>query len=274
MNRKRNLSSLIKEYQEEDLISTIERGYKNEASIMLPLEKMTLNEISKEHIFNEKRLQTLISSIQESGVLNPILVRKKDEKYEVCSGYRRYYVAKKLNLKEVPVVIRDISDDLLIYLVLSRSSQKSHDNILNKTNVYQTLVNDYGVSRKDIATISKVSLSQVNNIMRLNNLSNEVKNVLKKDKISYGQARVLVNLEIEKQIEYLNLILTKNLSVHDIENLVKRERRPSFYLRKLESFEEENNVKISIGRKNLTLNFKKRSDLRKFIANYLKIKSN
>ena len=272
MNKKRNLSSLIKEYQEVDLISTIERGYKNETSIMLPLDKIVLNDISKNHIFNEKKLQTLISSIQESGILNPILVRKNDDKFEVCSGYRRYYVAKKLNLKEVPVVVRDINDDLLIFLVLSRSSQKSRDNILNKTQVFQTLVSEYGVSRNDIATISKISLSQVNNIMRLNNLSSEVKNSLKKDKISYGQARVLVNLETEKQIEYLNLIFNKNLSVHDLENLVKRERRPSFYLRQLESFEENNNVKISIGRKNLTLNFKKRSDLRRFISNYLNIK--
>ena len=270
MNKKRNLASLIQEYQSSDVIKTIEKGFKKESSVLLSLNKLRFNNISRNHFFNDKRLVQLQESIQESGVLSPILVRKVDDYYEVISGYKRYYLAKKLGLETIPVVIREVSDDLLIYLVLSRASHKVHDNILNKTYAFEIITKEYGVSRKDIATISKTSISQVNNIMRLKNLNHEATSALKKDKISYGQARVLVNLEPSKQNEYLDLIINGKYSVHDIENLAKREKRPRSYIKDIESFEEKNKVKINIGRKTLSFKFKKITDLKKFLNEHFK----
>lgn len=265
MNKKRNLASLIKEYQGSDVISTIEKGFKKESGILLSLSKVKLNNISRHQFFNDKNLVQLQESISESGVLSPILVRKVDDFYEVVSGYKRYYLAKKLGLETIPVVIREVSDDLLIYLVLSRASHKVHDNILNKTYAFEIITKEYGVSRKDIATISKISISQVNNIMRLKNLNQDAIIALKKDKISYGQARVLVNLDPVKQNEYLDLIINSKYSVHDIENLAKREKRPTSYIKDIEAFEEKNKVKINIGRKTLSFKFKKITDLKKFL---------
>lgn len=270
MNKKRNLASLIQEYQSSDVIKTIEKGFKKESSILLSLNKLRFNNIARNHFFNDKNLIQLQESIQESGVLSPILVRKVDDYYEVISGYKRYYLAKKLGLETIPVVIREVSDDLLIYLVLSRASHKVHDNILNKTYAFEIITKEYGVSRKDIATISKTSISQVNNIMRLKNLNHEATSALKKDKISYGQARVLVNLEPSKQNEYLDLIINGKYSVHDIENLAKREKRPRSYIKDIESFEEKNKVKINIGRKTLSFKFKKITDLKKFLNEHFK----
>ena len=104
--------------------------------------------------------------------------------------------------------------------------------------------------------------------MRLRNLNSEVKQALKKEKISYGQARVLVNLNEDKQKEYLSLILENKLSVHDIENLAKREKRPSSQINDIERFEFNNKVKLNIGRKTLTFKFKKISDLKRFIKEH------
>lgn len=268
MAKQRNLASLIKEYQETDVISSIEKGYQKENGILLEVDKIRFNNISRNHFFNDKNLTQLSSSIEERGVLSPILVRKKDDYYEVVSGYKRYYIAKKLHLDKIPVVVREINDDLLIYLVLSRATHKLHDNILNKTYAFEIITNEYNVSRKDIALISKISISQVNNIMRLRNLNSEVKQALKKEKISYGQARVLVNLNEDKQKEYLSLILENKLSVHDIENLAKREKRPSSQINDIERFEFNNKVKLNIGRKTLTFKFKKISDLKRFIKEH------
>ena len=268
MAKQRNLASLIKEYQETDVISSIEKGYQKENGILLEVDKIRFNNISRNHFFNDKNLTQLSSSIEERGVLSPILVRKKDDYYEVVSGYKRYYIAKKLHLDKIPVVVREINDDLLIYLVLSRATHKLHDNILNKTYAFEIITKEYNVSRKDIALISKISISQVNNIMRLSNLNSEVKNALKKEKISYGQARVLVNLNEDKQKEYLSLILENKLSVHDIENLAKREKRPSSQINDIERFEFNNKVKLNIGRKTLTFKFKKISDLKRFIKEH------
>ena len=268
MAKRRNLASLIKEYQETDVISSIEKGYQKESGILLEVNKIRFNNISRNHFFNDKNLVQLSSYIEERGVLSPILVRKKDDYYEVVSGYKRYYIAKKLHLDKIPVVVREINDDLLIYLVLSRATHKLHDNILNKTYAFEILTKEYNVSRKDIALISKISISQVNNIMRLRNLNNEVVHALRKEKISYGQARVLVNLDEEKQKEYLSLILENKLSVHDIENLAKREKRPSSQIKDIEKFESNNKVKLNIGRKSLTFKFKKISDLKLFIKEH------
>ena len=268
MSKPRNLSSLIEKYQDSDLIKTIEKGYQSETSVLLDLDKIKFNNISRNHFFLDKRMKQLASSIQESGVLSPILVRRKDDYYEVVSGYKRFYIAKKLHLETIPAVVREINDDLLIYLVLSRATHKLHDNILNKTYAFEILTQEYNVSRKDIAKISKISLSQVNNIMRLRNLGPDALQALKKEKISYGQARVLVNLDKEKQLEYLDLIITKKMSVHDIENLAKRERKNYDFLEDIERFEEENKTHLNIGRNSINIRFKKNSDLKKFVIKY------
>ena len=119
-----------------------------------------------------------------------------------------------------------------------------------------------------MACKSKISLSQVNNILRLRNLSEDVVAALKKEKISYGQARVLVNLGEEKQKEYLRRIIEENLSVHDIENIAKREKRSPASLKEIEAFESKNKAGVHIGKKTLHLKFKKNSDLKRFIKTY------
>lgn len=268
MNKPRNLSSLIQEYQNQDLLSSIEKGYQQDSSVRLEVNSIRFNNISRNQFFNDKNLIQLTKSIQENGVLSPILVRKKDDYYEVVSGYKRFYIAKKLHLDTIPAVIRDINDDILIYLVLSRSTHKLHDNILNKTYAFKIISDEYNVSRKDIAMISKISISQVNNIMRLSNLSDEIIQQIKKEKLSYSKARILVNLPKDKQEQYLDLLINKKLSVHDIENLSKREKNYSQYIESIEKFEEENKVKINIGRKNIHLKFKRISDLKKFTKLY------
>lgn len=268
MAKARNLDSLIREYQDADLIGTIEKGYQNESGILLELDQIRFNPIVRNQFFLNRNLKELTESIRESGVLSPLLVRRRNYRYEVVSGYRRFYVARNLHLERVPVVVREISDDVLIYLVLSRAAQKTNDNILNRTYIFDILVNEYNVSRKDIAKISKISLSQVNNILRLRNLSEDVVAALKKEKISYGQARVLVNLGEEKQKEYLRRIIEENLSVHDIENIAKREKRSPASLKEIEAFESKNKAGVHIGKKTLHLKFKKNSDLKRFIKTY------
>ena len=269
MSKSRNLSSLIKKYQNSDLINTIEKGYQSEVGVQLDVEKIRFNRISTHQFFLSKNLMELTKSIEERGVLSPILVRKKNDYYEVVSGYKRFYIAKKLQLKTIPAVIQDVNDDLLIYLVLTRATHILHDNILNKTYAFEILTKEYHVSRNDIATISNISISQVNNIMRLKNLSDQAINALKKEKISYGQARVLVNLNKEKQLEYLDLIISKKLSVHDIENMVKREKRPFNYVNDIINFENKHHAKVNMGRKNLSIRFERVSDFKKFLKDYL-----
>jgi len=126
------------------------------------------------------------------------------------------------------------------------------------------------MSRKDIALISKSSISQVTNILRLANLDEEVRIALKKEKISYGQARVLLGVERQLQVEFLNKIIDKNLSVREIENLVKEYKSPSPYVDKIKDYEEKNNCKITTTEKNITIKFNDKEDLDLFLEKLLK----
>ena len=261
----RSLSSLIKKYQETDIISTIEREYTKQSVEFVPLEKVKFNPMSRHQFFMDKRLKDLTDSIKRNGVVSPVLVRERNGIYEVVSGYKRFYVAKKLHLKEIPVTLRDISDDLLIYMILSRGHKKLHDNILNKTYTYRILINEYHVSRKDIATVAKCSISQVNNILRLENLDEEVKLALKKEKISYGQARVLLGLHSQQQIEFLNKMLENNISVREVEKEVKKYRNPASYQEKINELEGKYNCSIVQTHKNVTFKFDNEEDLEKFL---------
>lgn len=267
---KRSLASLIEEYQSSDIISTIEKDYSRTITGYLPLEKLRFNPISRRQFFLDKRIKDLTQSVKNNGMLSPILVREKDGIYEVCGGYKRFYVAKKLHLQEVPVSIREISDELLIYMVLSRGNKKLHDNIINKTYSYQILTQEYHVSRKDIAMISKTSVSQVTNILRLDNLDEEVKIALKKEKISYGQARVLIGLDAQVQVEFLRKILDESISVRELERQVNAYKEPSILSNEIRFIEEKEKCIVTRTEKNITLHFKSKEELDAFISNYKK----
>lgn len=264
-SNRRSLSSLIKQYQEDDIISTIEREYTKQSVELVPLDRVKFNPISRNQFFYDKRLKDLTESIKKNGVVSPILVRERDGIYEVVSGYKRFYVAKKLHLNEIPVTVREISDDLLIYMVLSRGHKKLHDNILNKTYSYHILINDYHVSRKDIAIVAKCSVSQVNNILRLENLDEEVKIALKKEKISYGQARVLLGLYHQQQIEYLNKMLEGQISVRQLEKEVKKLRNPTSYQEDIEQIEKRFNCNVIQTHTHLTFEFNDENELEDFV---------
>ena len=270
-NRSEKLRSLIEKYEKGDIISTIAKEYSNSRNEMVSLSLVKFNPIAKHQFFSDSQLKDLTESIKKNGVMSPILVRERDGKFEVVNGYKRFYVAKKLRLKEIPVAVREVSDTVLIYLILSRGNKKQHDNILNKTYSYEILIRDYGVTRKDIALISKSSVSQVTNILRLSNLDEEVLIALKKEKISYGQARVLLGVERQLQVEFLNKILDKNLSVREIEKMVKEYKTPSPYINKIKEYEKDNNCKITTTEKNITIRFKTKEELDNFLSEMLDV---
>lgn len=265
-NVRKSLKDLINEYQDNDVISSIEQDYKAQRRETIPVDKIRFNPFSSHQFFSDKRLKDLTDSIKNNGVVNPILVREgKNGYYEVISGYKRFYVAKKLHLATIPVVIADISDNLAIFMVLSRGHKKLHDNILNKTYTYLTLTKDYHVKRSDIALISKQSISQVNNILRLATLDEEVKLALKKEKISYGQARVLVGLDEPTQKELLNKMINGGVSVREIERIVKKLKKPDKYQDIVAELASSHNCQINITEKNITIKFHSRKELEAFI---------
>ena len=149
-----SLAVLIDRYSDNDIISLIENDFTKETIINVPLEDVTFNPLCKHFLVMDEDVVDMTQSIKENGILLPLLARKVGDKYEVISGYKRFFVARKLKLKEVPLMVRSISDDLMIYMVLKHHANDSRISILNKAYAYQAAVKKFGISRNDIAIMT------------------------------------------------------------------------------------------------------------------------
>lgn len=261
-----SLASLIDQYQDANLLSDIERGLKKESALEVLLKDVEYNPIIKSYRLEDKNLTDLSTAISLNGIINPLLVRKVNGKYQVLTGYKRFYVAKLLNLEKIPVVVRDVDDDLMIYLVLERLKNKHEENILNKANAYQNILQEYQISRNDIAYMTSSSVSQVANSLRLLKLPNEIQEFIYQGKLSFGQARSLIGLKPSLQLDYAERIINKNLSVREVEDLVANYKNNSPYEDDIKKIKKKYKAKTRVTQNIIHLKFDKPDDLKKFLA--------
>lgn len=261
-----SLASLIDQYQDANLLSDIERGLKKESALEVLLKDVEYNPIIKSYRLEDKNLTDLSAAISLNGIINPLLVRKVNGKYQVLTGYKRFYVAKLLNLEKIPVVVRDVDDDLMIYLVLERLKNKHEENILNKANAYQKILQEYQISRNDIAYMTSSSVSQVANSLRLLKLPDEIQEFIYQGKLNFGQARSLIGLKPSLQLDYAERIINKNLSVREVEDLVANYKNNSPYEDDIKKIKRKYKAKTRVTKNIIHLKFDKPDDLKKFLA--------
>ncbi len=251
-----NLAQLVEQYKNSNLISNLESSLKRELVVSLPLNLIELNQFFDRYFFKEKDLTPLeIANVQ--SISEPIIVRRNGEKYQVIAGYKRYYFAKKNNYKSIPVIIKNISDDLLLLIVIERIKEDSNENVLNKAYIFENILKNYPISRKHLSKLMEISISQLTNILRLLKLNENVIDCLKKEKITYGQARMLVCLSSSKQDIFLNKILNEKLSVREVEKMVMKKNN------------KDNGIKnIEIDNNKIIINFIDEKAARKFAKAY------
>ena len=172
--------------------------------------------------FDEDAIEELADSIKQYGVIQPLIVQKKDKYYEIIAGERRWRAAKKAGLKEIPVVIRDYSDQKIVELSLIENIQREDLNPIEEAQAYQRLVKEYNLKQDEVADRVFKSRAAVTNSMRLLKLDNRVQQMLIDDMISAGHARALLAIEDgDKQYNVAMRIFDEKLSVRDIEKLIK-----------------------------------------------------
>lgn len=176
---------------------------------------------------DEGALYELAESIKAQGVMQPILVRpipgaKHAQSYEIIAGERRTRAAKLAGLKDVPVLIRDVSDEAAAAMALIENMQREDLNPLEEAQGLQRLINEFGMSHEIAAKAIGRSRSTASNLLRLLNLSKPVQTMLMAGDIDMGHARALLALERAQQITVANEIVGKKLSVRQAESLVKR----------------------------------------------------
>jgi ParB family chromosome partitioning protein len=172
--------------------------------------------------FDKEALEELADSIRQFGIIQPIVVQKKDDYYEIIAGERRWRAAKLAKLKEVPVIVKEYTPQEVMEIALIENIQRKDLNPIEEALAYKSLINEYNLKQDELAKRVSKSRAAIANSMRLLRLADKVQTMLIDEQISMGHARALLSLELEDlQIEAANTIIEKGLSVRDTEKLVK-----------------------------------------------------
>ncbi len=191
-----------------------------ESDATLPISKIRPNKGQPRKNFDTDDLAELTDSIKQNGILQPLLVRKKGVNYEIVAGERRYQAAKAAGLKEVPVVIRDISDDDVFKLALIENLQRSDLSPLEEAQGYRQLIDEKGLTQEQLAKLLSKSRSTITNTLRLLDLPAEVQELVASGKITAGHARAILAVPSEEgRIKLAEKVANEGLSVRQTEKL-------------------------------------------------------
>lgn len=172
--------------------------------------------------FDEDALQELAESIKQFGVLQPILVQERDDYYEIIAGERRWRAANIAGLKEVPVIIRNLTEQEIVEIALIENIQREDLNPIEEAQAYKRLLTEFNLKQDEVAERVSKSRTAVTNSMRLLKLSDDVQQMVIDEMISTGHARALLAIEDpEQQYILAQKVFDEKLSVRDIEKLVK-----------------------------------------------------
>lgn len=177
--------------------------------------------------FNEDSLIELADSIRQFGVLQPLLVQKKGDYYEIIAGERRWRAAKMAGLKEIPVIIREYSHQEMVEIALIENIQRENLNPIEEAQAFKRLLEEFQLKQDEVAERVSKSRTAVTNSMRLLKLDEKVQQMIIDDMISTGHARALLAIE-DKEQQYIlaNKIFDEKLSVRETEKLVKDLKKP------------------------------------------------
>ena len=169
--------------------------------------------------FNKNQMEELTNSIKERGIIQPIIVRKKSDKYEIIAGERRWQAAQSAGLHEIPIVEIEADDLKSLEFAIVENVQRDDLNPIEEANGYKRLIDEFKYDQDKVAKFIGKSRSHITNCIRLLNLPAEVIGLIEEQKLSQGHAKVLVGLENSSQIA--KKIIYKKLSVRQAENLVR-----------------------------------------------------
>jgi ParB family chromosome partitioning protein len=188
----------------------------------LRLSQIDPNRSQPRQYFEDESLDELSESIRQFGVLQPILVQKKGNRYEIIAGERRWRAARKAGLTEIPAIVREYTDQETLELSLIENIQREDLNPIEEAKAFRRLVEEFSLRQEDLAVRVSKSRTAITNSLRLLKLDERVQDMIVQGQISMGHARALIPVEIpEEQYLIAQQIAEKHLSVRDVEKLIK-----------------------------------------------------
>ena len=274
-----------------ELLGEIESAYDDnigkdtsDISSEILISSIKINPHQPRKIFNQEKLQELSKSILSHGLLQPIVVTKRDSEYILIAGERRLRASKLANLTKIKANILDIDDTKLREYALIENIQRDDLNILEIAYSYASLINEHSMTHDELANMVHKSRSSITNILRLLNLSVYAQQMVSSDKISLGHAKVIVSLNEETQKKLIDTIIGQKLSVRETEKLLSDMKNNSKKTDKIISnnlklnFQNlnnvakkliDNNLKVKITDKSFNISIKSQEDIEKILKYFL-----
>ena len=197
-------------------------------------------------IFDTQKIQELADSIRANGIIQPLIVRRKGEQYELIAGERRFRAAKLAGLEEVPILVQDRSDDKLLELALIENIQREDLNPIETAHAFDKLIRDNNLSHEEVGRRTGKDRTTVTNLLRLLRLPDDVQILLAEHRLSMGHARAILGMPTpEMQSELANKAAAQGYSVRQVERLVNSSTEPKEQSDKAEA-KVDPNVKAAI----------------------------
>ncbi|MBE6467213.1 MAG: ParB/RepB/Spo0J family partition protein [Alphaproteobacteria bacterium] len=188
---------------------------------------ITVSSFQPRKEFDEDAIQSLAASIKEKGVLQPLIVRRSSNGYELIAGERRLRASKIAGLTEVPVIIKDLSDGEVLEIALIENLLRENLSAIEEAEAYQNLMDNFSHTQEKVATIVGKSRSYIANTLRLLSLPEEIKGYINTGKLTAGHARCLVGLDNAKNLA--DKIIREELSVRQVEEMVSKQKETDIF---------------------------------------------
>ncbi|MCI8786500.1 MAG: ParB/RepB/Spo0J family partition protein [Eubacterium sp.] len=196
---------------------------KSKDAVMIDIQKVEPNREQPRKNFDEDSLLELSDSIRQFGILQPLLVQDKNDYYEIIAGERRWRAAKLADLKEVPVIVKKLTDQEIVEISLIENIQREDLNPIEEAIAYKRLLDEFHLKQDEVAERVSKSRTAVTNSMRLLKLTDQVQQMVIDDLLTTGHARALLGIEDkDKQYALAQKIFDEKLSVRETEKLVKK----------------------------------------------------
>ncbi|MBC7755805.1 MAG: ParB/RepB/Spo0J family partition protein [Bdellovibrio sp.] len=205
------------------LANDVEDARNTDSQQMLNVTQLQPGKYQPRSYMDDAALQTLADSIKSQGIMQPILVREvSPDKFEIIAGERRWRASQMAGITQVPVLVRDIADESALAMALIENIQRENLNPLEEAQGIKRLIDEFAMTHEKAAEAVGRSRVAVSNLLRLLSLSAPVQDLLMHNKLDMGHARALIGLDAAQQIMLANRTIQQQLSVRDVENLVKK----------------------------------------------------
>ncbi|MBP6190920.1 MAG: ParB/RepB/Spo0J family partition protein [Acinetobacter sp.] len=224
----RGLDALLGSIQKEKLqleVQALDHGQFKPIDVSL----LKRGEYQPRRFIPEHELQELASSIEQHGVMQPIVVRAVDDEqypYEIIAGERRWRAALLAGLTEIPAIVRELSDQVAIALALIENIQRQDLNPIDQAIALQRFHDEFGLSHQEIAETVGKARATVSNLLRLLSLPEAIKDYMQQGQIDMGHARAILSLKAKDQLDVAKIVIEKGLSVRQTEQLVRERSEP------------------------------------------------